>query len=198
MKLYLLTGCPFAHRASIALREKNLAFDPVFFEAKNRPAELDALGPHAKSPTIIDDGVGVWDSQIVLEYLDDRYPSPALLGDDGQSRAEARMLAARADRGLGAKQGILVMELLLQPKEQRDQAKVDAAKRDALAMLGEWDERLATRPFLLGEQLGFADVTLYTIIAALERNAGVTIPAELPRLTRWYERIAARPSAPVL
>lgn len=198
MKLYLLEGCPFAHRASIALGEKSVGFEPVFFTAGARPAELDTIGPYAKSPTIVDGEDRVWDSQIVVEYLDDRYPSPRLLPADPHGRAEARMLSTRIDREIGAKQGVLVRELVLEPVERRDPANVEAAKRDIAAMLPAWNDRLAARDYLLGDGLGFADITLYTLLAAIERTAGLRVPNELTHLRAWFDRIAARPSARLL
>jgi len=195
MKLYLLPGCPFAHRATFVLREKGVDFEPVFFDSKARPAELAAAGPNAKSPTLFDGDDVIWDSQIVLEYLEDRFPTPALMPADAQGRATTRMLAATAEKELGPKQGILVQELIIKPQEHRDAAKVDAAKRELLALLPAWNARLQPGPFLQGATLGLADVTLYSILGAAERAAGVTIPAELPALQRWYAELAARPSA---
>src|SRR5216683_6497250 len=86
MKLYLLHRCPFAHRATIVLQEKQLAFEPVFFQPAKRPPELEAVGPFAKSPTLFDGDTRVWDSQIVIEYLEDRYPVPSLLPADAPER----------------------------------------------------------------------------------------------------------------
>ena len=92
MHLYLLYRCPFGHRASIALREKQLAFEPVFFEQGKRPTELEAAGPYAKSPTLFDGESRVWDGQVVLEYLEDRYPERPLAPHDAAGRAQMRML----------------------------------------------------------------------------------------------------------
>ena len=69
MKLFLLRGCPFAHRATIVLQEKKLDFEPVFFARGKRPAELEVASPYAKSPTLFDGDATVWDAQIVIEYL---------------------------------------------------------------------------------------------------------------------------------
>jgi glutathione S-transferase len=198
MKLYCMQGCPFAHRASIALREKHVDFEPVFFSPGKRPTELDAIGPHAKSPTLVDGDRAVWDSQIVVEYIDERFPTPPLFPPDAAGRADARMLAARADRELGAKQGVLVMELVMKPADKRDEAEIAEAKRDIAAMLPAWNDRLAGRDYLLGTTLGFADITLFAVLDAIRRVSGIAIPAELPHLHAWYARIAARPSAPLL
>jgi glutathione S-transferase len=79
MRLCLVRGCLFAHRVTFALREKRLAFEPIFFEYAARPDEIKALGPQARSPTLFDGATCVWDFRLVLEYLEERYPESAAL-----------------------------------------------------------------------------------------------------------------------
>src|SRR4051794_21498649 len=110
MRLYLVYRCPFGHRASFALREKQLPFEPTLFEPGKRPPELEAVGPFAKSPTLFDGEARVWDSQIVLEYLEDRYPERPLQPADATRRAEVRMLASRAGTEFGSKLGTVMVE----------------------------------------------------------------------------------------
>src|SRR4051794_4312035 len=134
MKLFLLRGCPFAHRATIVLQEKKLDFEPVFFARGKRPAELEAASPYAKSPTLFDGDATVWDAQIVIEYLQDRYPEPSLMPSNAAGRAEVRMLASRVSQELGSLAGTIAMEIFYKP--QRDQAKIDEAQRGFLEVLG--------------------------------------------------------------
>jgi glutathione S-transferase len=196
MRLYLLYRCPFGHRASIALREKQLPFEPVFFEQGKRPPALEAAGPYAKSPTLFDGDNMVWNAHVVLEYLEDRYPERPLMPADAGLRAEARMLAARVGDELGAKLGTIAVETLYKP--QKDEAKIADAKREFLAGLADWDRRLAGRTFLVGDALSLADVTLFTVFPAMRHLAGTEIPPERSHLRAWFSRVASRPSAPLL
>jgi glutathione S-transferase len=197
MKLYLLYRCPMAHRASIVLREKKLDFEPVFFKAGQRPPELEAVGPYAKSPTLFDGDVLVFDSQIVIEYLQDRYPTPSLLPSDAGERAMARMLAAGVNQELLSVIGPIVPELR-KPESERDRAKMDHAKGAFVTALGAWDRRLAEREFLVGSSLSLADVILYTPLHAARRDLDVEISTELPHLRAWHDRMVARPSTKLL
>jgi glutathione S-transferase len=192
VRLYLLNGCPFAHRATIVLKEKGLAFEPVFFERAKRPAELEAAGPYAKSPTLFDGDVTVWDSQIVIEYLEDRYPERSLLPKNAAERAEVRMLASRVPQELGAPLGAVVVEMVYKP--QRDEAKIAEGTRGFVAALAAWNRRLAGRTFLVGDELSLADVTLYTLFPAIHRLTGTEIPPEHEHLRAWRDRMAARPT----
>jgi glutathione S-transferase len=196
MRLYLVHGCPFAHRASLALQEKRIAFEPRFFQQGKRPPELEEVGANAKSPTLFDGEVRVWDSQIVLEYLEDRYPDVPLLPSLADLRARVRMLAALVAQDLGAHLGTVAVETLYKP--QPDGAKVADAQRGFIAGLAAWNQRLAGREFLVGDALSLADVTLYTVFPAMERLTGVQIPVEYAHLLAWRDRIASRPSAPLL
>jgi glutathione S-transferase len=196
MKLFLLHRCPFGHRASIVVQEKKLAFEPVFFQLGKRPPEMEAVGPYAKSPTLIDGDTKVWDAQIVIEYLQDRYPTPSLLPADATQRAEVRMLVARVGRELESRLGAAVAEVLFKP--QRDEAKLEEAKRGFVDALEAWDRHLEGRTFLVGDALSLADVTLYTVFPSMRGVVGTEIPVERRNLRAWHDRMAARPTTKLL
>jgi len=193
MKLYLLPGCPFAHRASIALNEKQQRFEPVFFERGKRPRELEALGPMAKSPTLFDGDTKVFESQVVLEYIEDRWSEPQLLPGAAAGRAEVRLFGARVAEELMPKFGEIIRRVLFEPK--RDEEKIAEAKKAFVDALEPWDKHFEGRNFAVGQQLTLADVTLYPVFVAAQRVAGVDIPTERKHLRAWRDRIGARPSA---
>ena len=145
MKLHLMYQCPFGHRASMALQEKRLTFEPLFFKAGKRPPELEAVGPNAKSPTLFDGDAKVWDSQIVLEYLEDRYPDRPLMPANAVDRAEVRMLAARVHKGLELHLEAAVMAIF--GRQPKDEGKIAEASKAFVALLDEWDRRLENRRF---------------------------------------------------
>jgi glutathione S-transferase len=197
MKLYLLYRCPMAHRATIVLQEKKLAFEPVFFKIGQRPPELEAVGSNAKSPTLFDGDTRVYDSQIVVEYLEDRYPTPSFMPTDAAQRAEVRMLASGVNQEILAPFGSIVPEFR-KPPEQRDQGKIAQAKAALLDALRSWDQRLAGRTFLVGDSPSLADVILYTPLHAARRELDLELPAELPHIKAWHDRMVARPTTKLL
>lgn len=197
----------------MALLEKALPFQAVFFEHGRRPPELEALGPYAKSPTVFDGDISVWDSQIVLEYLEDRYPQSPLLPGAPARRAEARMLAARVARELEPSMNTVEKQTVLNPMNHKakDEAKVAQAKREFLDALSDWERLLQPasqdqrfdrrfgpqfdRGFLGGEVPGLADITLFSVFPPMRALAGTEIPSACPQLQAWFERMAARPAA---
>jgi RNA polymerase-associated protein len=194
MRLYMLHRCPFGHRAAFALREKSLEFELVFFERGQRPQELEELGPLARSPTLFDDEAKVYDSQVVLEYLEDRYPEPHLLPATPKARAEIRMLIARVREELEPQHRAIITEAR---KPERDEVKLPEVKREFLERLASWDRLLQGRSFVVGDEFSLADITLYTLFPSIRTLCGTEVPEDRPHLRAWLDRIAARPSAKV-
>jgi glutathione S-transferase len=193
IKLFQMAGCPFAWRTRIVLGEKGLAFETVYFEPGRRPPQLESLGPDAKSPTLVDDEVALWESLVINEYLEDRYPEPRLLPAEPGARARTRLAMSEVDKKLVPRYRDVMRETVFKPADQRDPRAIDEAQDRWRAALADADRRLAGRPYLTGEQLTLADVMLYTPIATL-KSRGIEVPAALAHLRAWLERMSARPA----
>jgi glutathione S-transferase len=191
LRLYVLQGCPFGHRAAIALAEKQLPFERVAFERGKRPPELEAVSPRAKSPTLFDGQARVYESLAVLEYLEDKYPQLPLMPPTAEGRAEARMFIARVTEELAPRVGAVVAE---STSPNQDGKKLAAALQQLMDNLPTWDRQLAMRTFAVAEALSLADIALYPFFPVLRRAAGVKIGGDLPHLRAWLERMQARPS----
>jgi glutathione S-transferase len=197
MKIFQVQGCPFAHRARIALEEKKLRYEVSYFSPKERPAELTALGQDAKSPTILDDdGTAVWNSLVVLEYLEERYPNVPLMPGDAAVRARVRLLTRDVEEHLMAAGYFIAQEVVGKPAAERDQAKVREGLVRIHDALVPWEERLDGKTFLVDQRFTFADIVLFTPLYSLSKLLGGQgdVPASHRSLREWYLRIASRPS----
>ncbi|HMJ50773.1 MAG TPA: glutathione S-transferase family protein [Polyangiaceae bacterium] len=198
MKLYQVAGCPFAHRARIVLEEKKLPYEVAYYEPRSRPAELAAISPDARSPTLLDDDgkTRVWDSLVVIEYLEERYPDVALMPRDAAARARARLLMREVDAKLLPAMGPIVEEVVHKAAGPRDEGKVQAGITQFRQALVPWQARLDHQAFLLGDMFTLADIALFTPTAAMVRLIGESgeIPEALTIVRAWRDRIAARPS----
>lgn len=194
MRLYAIAGCPFAWRARISLQEKGLPFELVFYRRDDRPAELDAVSPDAASPTLLDGDDAVYESLVVLEYLEDRYPAVPLMPAEPGGRARTRVAIRKIDQTLMAAQGGLVRELFLKPEGERDAKAIEAARQKWREQLGKWNEALEGREYVTGDRFTLADVVLFTPIPTARRIAGEEVPAALSNLCSWLDRMQARPS----
>jgi glutathione S-transferase len=198
MKLYQVTGCPFAHRARIVLEEKKLRYDVSYFDRQNRPAELVAISPDARSPTLLDDDgkTRVWDSLVVIEYLEERYSDVPLMPKDAASRARMRLFMREVDAKVFPAMGPVVGEVVHKPAGARDESKVQAGLAQFREALAPWQAYLEGRPFLMGNEFTLADIALFTPLFGMVRLVGEAgeIPEAFTALRTWRDRVAARPS----
>jgi glutathione S-transferase len=198
MRLYQVAGCPYAHRVRMVLEEKRLSYAVEYFESGARPAPLVQLSEAAKSPTLFDSAhdTWVWDSLVVAEYLEDRYPAVALLPADAGARARARSLMREVDSKLHPCVTAIEEQVVHRKPAPPDEAKVSEALARVHAGLEPWNERLQRQRFLVGDEFTLADIALYTPLFALVGFLGKSgeVPLALSDLRDWYDRVAARPS----
>jgi glutathione S-transferase len=100
--LYTAERCPYAARVRIVLAEKGLAYDAVEIDLTDRPAWLYEKNPLGRVPVYEEDeGLVLPESRVIMEYLEERYPEPALLPPDAAERALVRLHIERFDQNLG-------------------------------------------------------------------------------------------------
>jgi glutathione S-transferase len=174
--LYTADRCPYAARARITLGEKGIGYEAVEIDLSDRPAWLYEKNPLGKVPVYEEDeGLVLPESEVIMEYLEERYPEPALWPADPAERALGRLWLQRFDDRLGD----AYYEARSGNEEQLD------------ARLSELDQALEAQPYLTGREYGLADIGYVPwILRALER-----FEVELgPSLADWLERASARPA----
>lgn len=188
---------PYAQKCKIALAEKGIAFDARIPEAFGSGATNDqgfiADNPRHEVPALVDGDLQIFDSTIILEYLEDKWPEPALLPKDPAERARQRMIEDVMDThyeainwgileilGFGRAGGALREQLLKRAAEQT-------------AKLQAWLERkLEGRPWFGGARFGWADVA---VVPNLNISASFgNPPAAGSPLADWLARANQRPS----
>jgi glutathione S-transferase len=94
--------CPYCARVRLALAEKELEYETVEVDLADRPQWLLELNPPSGRVPVLDDGFTLPESEVIMAYLDERYPERPLLPTDPVERAQARLLVHRFDEDLGA------------------------------------------------------------------------------------------------
>jgi len=97
LTLFSTPACALSHCARLAIYEKGITADIEFFDATNPPEDLLELNPTSVSPTLVERDLVLYDSRIIIEYLDERFPHPPLHQMDPVARANARMIVKRID-----------------------------------------------------------------------------------------------------
>lgn len=168
----------------MALGAKGVAFESVDALALGARQRLLAVNPRGEVPVLVDGDVIVVDSADIVAYLEDRFPTPALLPSPPELRAKARRWQRIADSVFDA----IVHDLSLWawPTHQRSDAPppglVEAGRRDLGTLLARLDEALGDDGFLCGA-LSIADLALFPHVSSL-KLLGVALDP-FPRVLRW-------------
>jgi glutathione S-transferase/RNA polymerase-associated protein len=187
---------PYAQKVKIALREKGLVFEtlmPGGLGAGGAQGAFLAASPRAEAPALVDGEVSVFDSTIILEYLDDAYPDPPMRPASAADRARVRMLEEVMDTHYEAiNWGI--SELRWFKRAQGEQAAaIEAVAKAQTEDFFHWLERqLGDRPWFNGEAFGWGDISVVPFVNG-SRGHGHAPPAG-SRLADWLERANARAS----
>jgi len=194
IKLYDFKASPNCQRVKIVLAEKNLPYEIVPIDLRKqeqKTPEFLKLNPYGKVPALTDEETILYESCIINEYLNDKYPNPPLMPADFGKRAKARILT---DYGLAHLDGPyqkLRMETMKDPKEQNQQA-IESAKSDLRKLLQYLEDELGDQPYLVGD-FSLVDADLLPRFTRLE-GFGVLPDPSLPRLGRYLQRMKERPS----
>jgi glutathione S-transferase len=177
--LYTAERCPFAARARIVLAEKALDYDAVEIDLSDRPVWLYEKNPLGKVPVYEEEGGLVLpESWVIMEYLEERYPEPALWPADAAERALGRLWLDRFDDRLGDAYYALRRG---DGPEQLD------------AKLAELDRALEAQPYLSGREYGLADIGYAPWILRARDMLDVDLE-RFTDLSDWLERLLARPA----
>ena len=194
MKLYDFPISPRARKVRIALAEKGLQYEKVTVDitkGEQKKPEFLAVNPNGKVPALQDDGTTLYESSIIMEYLNDKYPNPPLLPADPGRRARARVLLHYGDNPFDAACAAIVGEVFFKPKGQADENAIAKAQQDLTAVFERLEKELGNNDYLAGS-FSLADIS-FASWAPLFGPLRVEVPANCPRVKAWLARLAARP-----
>jgi glutathione S-transferase len=194
IKLYDFKSSPNCQRVKIVLAEKNLSYEiaPIDLrKQEQKTPEYLKLNPYGKVPVLTDDGTVLYESCIINEYLDEKYPTPRLMPTDPAARAKARILIDFGLTQMDAAYTKLRMEMTKDEKERNPET-ISAAKEDVKKRLQRLEQELGDKDYLMGD-FSLADADLLPRFTRLE-GFGVLPDASLPRLGKYLQRMKERPS----
>jgi len=181
-------------RVKIALAEKGLAWDGVTVSLakkdQKRPEHL-RRNPYGKIPVIDDDGKILFESCIINEYLDEKYPNPPLMPKDPFLRGRGRILVDYALNYLHEPYWTLRGEMLKKESE-RNAAVMDEKRRTLRKLLEYLEEALGDKPYFLGD-FSLTDIAVIPRFLRMEAYGAMPAPA-LPMLNQWLDRMKERSS----
>jgi glutathione S-transferase len=179
LTLYDAARCPYCARVRVVLAEKGVEYETIEIDLSDRPAWIYEKNATGRVPIVEEDAWLLPESAVIMEYLEERYPEPALLAPDPADRALARLWIFRHD-------DFTRPYYALRRDEDGAAARFDAA-------LGELDAWLAASPWLGGREYGLADIAYVPWVLRARDLLGVPLDG-FPALSSWLERLTARPS----
>src|ERR671930_73044 len=177
--LYDADRCPYCARVRIALAEKGIDYEAVEIDLDDRPSWIYEKNPLGRVPVLEDDTFVLPESAVINEFLEERYPEPALWPADAAERALGRLLVFRFAQ-------LSKPYYALRRDEDGARERLDAELAKLSAVLG-------AQPFLSGRGFGLADVAYVPWIVRARDRLDVDI-GRFAALAGWLERLSNRPS----
>lgn len=186
MTLYSGSADIFSHRVRIVLAEKGVSVDVINTDIndKNKLEDLLELNPYGSSPTLVDRELVLYDANIIMEYLDERFPHPPLMPVYPVARAKSRLMIYRIDREWGD---------LVRKIECGKPAEIQNATKELRNYLIKLAPVFNNSAYFLNEDFSLVDCCIAPILWRLPAW-GITLPAEAKAVMKYAERIFARDS----
>ncbi len=183
MTLYSGTTCPFSQRCRNVLYEKGMDFQIVDVDLHNKPEDLAVMNPYNQVPVLVERDLILYESNIINEYIDDRFPHPQLMPADPVMRARARLFLFRFETELFSH-----VESI--EKNQRNAEKARASIRDNLTQIA---PVFLKQKYMLGDEFSMLDVAIAPLLWRLDYY-DVQVPKQAAPLMKYAERLFSRPA----
>jgi len=178
LTLYDAARCPYCARVRIVLHEKQVEYEAIEIDLADRPAWIYEKNATGRVPVVEEDGWLLPESAVIMEYLEERYPEPALLAADPADRALARLWIFRHD-------DFTKPYYALRRGEDGADARFEAE-------LHKLDVALASRPWLGGGAYGLADIAYVPWVLRARDMLGVPLDG-YTAVSSWLDRLVERP-----
>lgn len=188
MVLYSGTTCPFSQRCRLVLFEKGMDFEIRDIDLFNKPEDISVMNPYGQVPILVERDLILYESNIINEYIDERFPHPQLMPADPLMRARARLMLFNFEKELF----VHVNTLENEKHKEGDPAltKARAAIRDHLTMLA---PLFVKNKYMLGDEFSMLDVALAPLLWRLD-HYGIELSKTAAPILKYAERIFSRPA----
>ncbi len=195
IKLYDYPQCPFCRKVRIVLAEKGIKYERISVDLRKKEQKQEdflKLNPYGKVPVIEDNGTVIYESSVINEYLDEKYPTPPLMPSDAGGKARVRILEDFCESHFHNPWFNIYREMTFRPESERNIELIEKGKDEIKGHLYRLEKELKDQEYLAGSY-SLADVAFTPRIALFEL-LGITIGPQFKKVGLWIERIKSRPS----
>jgi len=182
MNLYTTASSIECHRTRIVLNEKDIVHEVILVDPKKLPEDLIDLNPYGSVPTLVDRELVLYNSRVIMEYLEERFPHPPLMPVGPVQRAQTRLALFQVEHDWYPLVDII---------ETKGEKAVAKAKKDLTESLASVAEIFNVMPFFLSEDFSLVDATVAPILWRL-RHYGIELPQEANSINAYAERLFER------
>jgi len=185
MTLFSRPDDPWSHRTRIVLAEKGIHVEVIDVGNAKLPEDLLDLNPYQSIPTLVDRDLVLYDSRIIIEYLDERFPHPPLMPVDPVTRAQFRLALFRIERDW--------YTLAQQIGDASDRKRAQEARKVLSDSVAASADVFKAKPYFLSDEFSLVDATIAPILWRLPQWQ-IDIPPEAQAVAKYASRIFARPT----
>ncbi len=185
MTLFSSASDPSSHRTRLVLAEKGINIDIINVEPGALPEDLLDLNPYHSVPTLVDRDLVLYDSRVIIEYLDERFPHPPLMPVDPVTRAQFRLALYRIERDWYG-----LAQQIEQEPDRKQGVRLRKILRDQILASS---EVFKAKPFFLSDEFSLVDATIAPVLWRLQAY-GIDLPPQAQAITRYANHIFTRSS----
>ena len=183
MTMYSDARSSYSHRVRLVLAEKNITVEIVDVDPVDISDDIMDLNPYGTLPTLVDRDLVLFESRIIMEYLDERFPHPPFLPVDPFSKASSRLFMHRVDLDW-----YRLMDIILSKGKQAAKARKEL--RESLTVTA---PVFASKPFFMSSEFTLVDCAIGPLLWRLP-HLGVELPSQAKPVLDYAKRLFARPS----
>lgn len=187
MVLYSGTTCPFSQRCRFVLFEKGMDFEIRDIDLYNKPEDIAVMNPYGQVPILVERDLVLYESNIINEYIDERFPHPQLMPADPIMRARTRLFLYNFEKEL------FIHVSTLENRSITDEKTRDVARSNIRDRLSQLAPLLVKNKYMLGEEFSMLDVSIAPLLWRLEYY-GIELPKSAAPVLKYAQRLFARPA----
>lgn len=184
MTLYSGSSDPYSHRARIVLAEKGVTFDLYEIDVDAQVDALVEINPYNTVPTLVDRDLVLYESEIIMEYLDERFPHPPLMPVYPVARARSRLLLHRVNRDW-----YTLMNKILSKKALGNE--VNDSRKALFESIISVAPMFKEMPFFMSEEFSLVDCSIAPMLWRL-KSMGINLPVEAKSVMDYGKRLFDR------
>ena len=189
MVLYSGTTCPFSQRCRFVLFEKGMDFEIRDVDLYNKPEDISIMNPYGQVPVLVERDLILYESNIINEYIDERFPHPQLMPADPVMRARTRLFLFNFEREL-----FVHVQTLERRVHDKDTARtMERARTQIRERLTQLTPIFVKNRFMLGDEFSMLDVAMAPLLWRLDHYS-IEMPKTAAPLMKYAERIFSRPA----